>query len=172
MPDRSMPDPKPSGAFSAGCSCGAGCSSDLCALSALASTAAIVRLTHDYCWALDTRDWERLRLIFLPDVVAHLGAGGQRGVDEVIARTSSALSRLDVSQHTVSTHDVNITGDSATGRCYLHAQHVLRGTPGGDNFVIGGRYDDRYVRTSAGWRIAERRLTMIWFEGNPAVVQH
>jgi hypothetical protein len=161
-----MPDPNPSGAFSAGCSCGVGCSSDL------ADTAAIVRLTHDYCWALDTREWERLRLIFVPDVVAHLGAGGQRGVDEVIARTSRALSHLDASQHTVSTHDVVITGDSATGRCYLHAQHVRRGIPGGDNFVIGGRYDDHYVRTSNGWRIAERRLTMIWFEGNPAVVQH
>lgn len=132
---------------------------------------AIVRLTHDYCWALDTCEWDLLRDVFTPDVEADLGAGGQHGVDEVIARVSSALSHLDASQHNVSTHQIDIDGDTATGRCNLIAQHVRKGTDGGDNFVVGGIYHDRYVRTPAGWRISGRTLVTVWTEGNYAVIR-
>ena len=48
---------------------------------------------------------------------------------------------------------------------------MLRGTEGGDNYIIAGRYDDRVVRTPDGWRIAHRVLTVDWTEGNPAVVR-
>ena len=129
----------------------------------------IIAITHDYCWALDTGDWDALRSVFTPDVVTDLGAGGQNGIDEVIARVSSALGRLDDSQHIVATHQIRIDGDSATCRCYLHAQHILRDTPGGDHFIVGGRYEDRCIRTPDGWRIAERSLVVMWREGNTAV---
>ena len=137
---------------------------------ALADQAAIARLTHDYCWALDTKDWEALRDVFVPDVVAHLSRE-LHGVDAVIERISGALGPLDDSQHLVATHRIDVEGDTATGRCYLQAQHVRRGTEGGDNFMVGGRYEDRYVRTPEGWRIAERRLVVMWVDGNRAVVR-
>ena len=60
-------------------------------------------------------------------------------------------------------------GDTATCRCYLHAQHTLHGTPGGDNFIIAGRYVDDLVRTADGWRITHRVLHFDWNEGNPKV---
>lgn len=134
-----------------------------------ADEAAIVRLTHDYCWALDTHDFEALRSVFMPDCVTRLG-GEQHGVDEVIARVSSALGSLDTSQHMVSTHQIRTDGDAATGRCYLHAQHVRGDTDGGGQYIVAGRYEDRYVRTSDGWRIAERELVVMWTAGDRAVV--
>ena len=33
-------------------------------------------------------------------------------------------------------------------------------------FFVGGRYDDDFVRTAAGWRIAKRVETTLWFEGS------
>ena len=33
-------------------------------------------------------------------------------------------------------------------------------------FYIGGRYDDEFVRTAAGWRIAKRVETLLWFQGS------
>jgi hypothetical protein len=48
---------------------------------------------------------------------------------------------------------------------------VRRGVDGGDNFVIGGYYEDDLVRTAAGWRIRHRRLVMTWREGNPGVLR-
>jgi hypothetical protein len=48
---------------------------------------------------------------------------------------------------------------------------VLAGTEGGDNYIVGGTYEDRLVRTGAGWRIAHRVMTQTWTEGNPGVVR-
>ena len=123
----------------------------------------LVQLTHAYCWALDTKEWDELRHVFTDDAVTDLGKGGQTGIEQIIARVSDALSAFDVTQHTVSTHQIAIDGDSASGRCYVQAQHVRRGAAGGgDNMMIGARYEDRYVRTSAGWRIAERAIIFMW----------
>lgn len=134
---------------------------------------AIVQLTIDYCWALDTGDWDTLRRVFTDDAVTDLGAGGQRGIEEIIERVSSALGHLDDSQHMVSTHQIRVDDDGrgAVGRCYLHAQHIRRAAEGGPHFVVAGRYEDRYVRTDDGWRIAERRIVTMWTEGNVAVVR-
>lgn len=136
---------------------------------ALVERSAIVQLTIDYCWALDSGHWDGLRGLFTPDATADLGAGGQRGIDEIIARVSSALGPLDDSQHLVSNHQIDLDGRQATGRCYLQAQHIRAGADGGDLYTVGGRYEDRYVRTDAGWRIAERRIVPMWTAGNRRV---
>jgi hypothetical protein len=52
----------------------------------------------------------------------------------------------------------------------LHAQHVLPGTTGGEQFIVAGRYLDKLVRTEDGWRIAERTLDAMWTAGNAAVI--
>lgn len=130
---------------------------------------AIVQLTVDYCWALDTGAWEDLRRVFTADATADLGKGGQRGVDEIIARVSSALGPLDDSQHMVSTHQITIDGDTATGRCYLQAQHIRHDVDGSPLYTVGARYEDRYERTADGWRIADRTIVPMWRDGNPEV---
>ncbi len=134
--------------------------------------AAIVQLTIDYCWALDTGSWDDLRVVFTADAVTDLGAGGQQGIEAIIERVSSALGLLDDSQHMVSNHQVVFEPDGrATGRCYLQAQHIKAGVEGGSLYTVGARYEDRYVKTAAGWRIAERRIVPLWTEGNRAVFQ-
>ena len=132
---------------------------------------AIVDLTHAYCWALDTHQWDDLRQVFLPDATAVLGGSHLEGIEAIIARVTQALSPLDDSQHMVSTHQIRLAGDRATSRCYLHAQHVRHAAPGGPNFIIAGRYEDELVRTTDGWRIAHRDLVPMWREGNSAVVR-
>ena len=93
------------------------------------------------------------------------------GLPAIIEKVRNALGPLDASQHIVSNQQVTIDGDTATCRCYLHAQHTLRGTEGGDNFVIAGRYDDELIRTDDGWRITFRKLSRDWVEGNPGIRQ-
>lgn len=124
---------------------------------------AIVELTATYCWALDEMDFERLRDVFVPDASAQLGRTSHEGVDEIIERISSTLARFDGSQHMVSTHLIDIDGDTARCRCYLQAQHVR--PDGGPLLTVGGRYEDRLVRTADGWRIAHRALVEMWRAG-------
>ena len=33
-------------------------------------------------------------------------------------------------------------------------------------FFVGARYDDDFVRTAAGWKIAKRVETTLWFQGS------
>jgi hypothetical protein len=48
---------------------------------------------------------------------------------------------------------------------------VRAAAEGGDNFIVGGYYEDRVVRTPDGWRIAHRLMQQTWTEGNPAVTK-
>lgn len=131
---------------------------------------AIIDVTVAYCWALDTGDWSALDDVFLPDATAELGTPLVLDLDGIKKRVKSVLEPLDGSQHVVSTHQITVDGDTATCRCYLMAQHVRDGVPGGDNLMLGGRYEDALIRTSAGWRISHRKLITTWREGNPKVV--
>lgn len=135
---------------------------------------AIVELAVAYCWALDTCDWDALDRVFTADATAVLGSPLLRSVEAIKQRVARALSPLDSSQHMVNTHQVDVDGDTATSRCYFHAQHVRcsAGAAGASpNFIVAGRYEDRLVRTSDGWRIAHRELVTMWTEGNERVVR-
>ena len=136
---------------------------------ALADRQAVIDLTIAYAWALDTRCYDDLDAVFIADATAQLG-GVQIGRDAIKRRVADALDPLDVSQHFLGNHQVDLDGDRATGRTSLHAQHVKRGTPGGELFLVAGTYDDRLVRTPDGWRIEHRVLTVLWTDGNPAVL--
>ncbi|MCY3633618.1 MAG: nuclear transport factor 2 family protein [bacterium] len=138
-------------------------------IQALADEQAVINLASRYCWALDTQEFEELRNIFTPDAFAILGGTQCYGIDAIIQRISSALTRLDVSHHLVGSHVVTVDGDRATHQCYLQAQHVLQGTEGGDLWMVAGTYDDKMVRTPDGWRISQRILSRVWTEGNPDV---
>ena len=135
----------------------------------LADVQAIVDLTVAYSYALDERHFDDLDDVFVPDATAELG-WLLEGRDAIKDRIRDALVPLDASQHLVATHQVHVDGDRATGRCYLQAQHVKANTEGGSLFMVGGRYEDRYVRTADGWRIAHRTLIVLWTDGNPAVL--
>ncbi len=141
-------------------------------VAALADRLAIVELTHRYCWALDSRRWDLLDEVFLPDATAELRSTSVlEGRDVIRERIRRSIAPLDATQHTVTNHMIEIDGNTATSRCYLHSQHVRHAAEGGVLYVIAGRYEDRLVRTAAGWRIAFRRLVEVWHDGNFAVVR-
>jgi 3-phenylpropionate/cinnamic acid dioxygenase small subunit len=130
----------------------------------------IVAIAHRYCRALDTKDWDTLRDVFISDATGDLASSSTLvGVDAIIGRIRGALERLDDSQHLVGNHEVIVDGDAATHRCYLQAQHVRKAASGGPNYIVAGRYEDDLVRTEHGWRIAHRRLVVMWTDGNVAV---
>jgi len=135
----------------------------------LADRQAIVDLTIAYSYALDDRRFDDLDDVFLPDATAELG-WLLEGRDAIKDRIRDALVPLDASQHLLAAHQVQLDGDRATGRCYLQAQHVRVDADGGPLFMVGGRYEDRYVRSLDGWRIEHRSLVILWTDGNAAVL--
>ncbi len=124
-------------------------------------------MTVAYCWALDTRSTTSSIGVFLPDATAELGRS-LHGLEAIKGRIAEALDPLDASQHMVATHQVKIDGDRADG-AHLPAGPARQGP--GALFMVGGRYDDRFVRTPDGWRIEHRELTVLWTDGDAAVLQ-
>jgi 3-phenylpropionate/cinnamic acid dioxygenase small subunit len=139
----------------------------------IADRLAIVDLLHRYATSLDTRDWDLLASVFTDDAIADYGelAGINNGVAAIVKVCHDALQGLDASQHIVSNEVIELAGDRARSRCYLQAQHVYLGAEGGDNFLVGGTYEDEVVRTGQGWRIAHRRLITTWVDGNASVFE-
>lgn len=132
----------------------------------------IVDLLHRYAAGLDRRDWELLASVFTEDGVADyssLELGVNEGPDTIVELCRGALGGLDATQHIITNERIEIDGDRARASCYFQAQHVFRGAPGGDNFIVAGTYEDELVRTTAGWRIERRTLIPTWFEGNASV---
>ena len=76
-------------------------------------------------------------------------------------------------QHLIGTIDVSVSGDTATMTSEVHATHVL---PNGGMDVANGKYTDKVVKTSDGWRISARNLKLITFlnipAGKPKVGEH
>ncbi|WP_409329655.1 nuclear transport factor 2 family protein [Trujillonella humicola] len=125
-----------------------------------------------YSTALDAREWELLGEVFTPDATCDYGTLGRpRGVEEITALIRGTIGDLDATQHLVGNVVVRVDGDEASADCYLISQHVRAGTPGGDHYLLGGRYADHVVRTPAGWRIAHRTLHRTWTSGNRDVVR-
>lgn len=125
-----------------------------------------------YALALDSRDWAWLRRLFLPAAVAEYGGdlGLRRGYESIEAACQAALVPLTSSQHLMGNHLVTLRADEADAVCYFQATHVKAGAPGGDTYTVAGRYDDHLVADGASWRIARKVLTVMWTDGNPAVL--
>ena len=141
------------------------------ALQELVDRREIDDVLYRYAQALDSRDWDLLRSCFTDDAVADfLDLGGvNEGPEAIVALCRQALEGLDASQHLIGTPLATIDGDRATATCYLQAQHVFQGAPGGDHYLVAGTYEDRLIRTPDGWRIEHRTLRASWNDGNAGV---
>lgn len=142
-------------------------------LSELNDQVEISKLLTRYTYGLDSRDWDLLGSCFTERGVADFGelGGVHDGRDAIVAFCRSVLAGLDASQHLIGSISIDCSGDEASAVCYFQAQHVFKGAEGGDNYLVGGTYRDRVLRSAEGWRIAHRTLEASWFDGNPVVFE-
>ena len=136
-------------------------------LAQIADRLAIEDLLTRYCVAIDTRDWELLDTIFVPDAfVDYTSSGGVKGpYPEVRAWLADVLPRFAMSQHLVTNKQISISGDAATSRAYFY-NPMGTSQPNGKLalFFVGGYYEDALVRTGEGWRIERRIEKQAWVD--------
>jgi SnoaL-like domain len=68
--------------------------------------------------------------------------------------------------HMVSTHQVVVDGDGATGEAYCEAHYVL----GSDDLVMAVRYNDDYRKIEDEWRFLRRAVNVMWTSERPVTV--
>jgi 3-phenylpropionate/cinnamic acid dioxygenase small subunit len=132
----------------------------------------IEELLFRYSHAIDSRNFEALRDVFTEDAfIDYSEMGGSKGdLDETISFLGSSMALFASFQHAVSNILIDFASDrqSATVRSILQNPMVLDKGDGETHvFFCGLWYNDKLVRTPAGWRIKERSEEKSYFHNVP-----
>lgn len=125
---------------------------------------AIRQLKYRYFRCLDTKDWTGVESCFVPEATASYPQQECASRDVIIAFLSGAMVPDLVSVHHGHHPEIELAGDSATGRWYLQDTVLV---PAHDFALEGAAiYTDRYLRTPGGWRMShtgyERIFEATW----------
>lgn len=124
------------------------------------------------CHAIDERDWDTYRSVYADDaIIDDIGAGPGNTVDQMVEFLRSALEKVVLIQHAISTSRIDIDGDTAKAKTVCHCPVVLPTADGGtEMFFQGLWYEDKLVRTVDGWKIS-KRAERNYFHNMPAGFQ-
>ncbi len=115
----------------------------------------IEKVLVDYANAIDTHNWDLLDQVFTADARLDYHEVGDWVGDRagLKAWLSEVLPAPGSYQHLTATAKIEVDGDRAKSRIYLHNPMPL-----GENGLMfeGHRYRDRWERTAEGWRIVDR----------------
>ena len=116
---------------------------------------AIRALVHRYTMAIEARDAAAWSATWAEDGIWDLGGRVTEGRDAVRRTWEAAMAGFVEVGHVASFAELSVDGDAATGRWVVDERTL---DSEGNELSFTADYHDRYVRTSDGWRIAERRL--------------
>lgn len=123
------------------------------ALQELLDHRAISQLSIDYMRALDRLDGELLRSVYHPDATDDRGFFAGSG-PEFCDFALGVLASHKTNHHMLGQMNIAIEGDIAFGEIYFNAYHRIasegEGTGEEMDFVVIGRYVDRYERRRVG----------------------
>lgn len=128
----------------------------------------IAELMARYADMVDRRDWKRMDQIFaLEATIDFRSSGGRAGpFREMLAWLDRALESWPRNLHLITNLIIDLEGDRASTRCYFHVPTGRDAREGAQYTVThSGRYLDRLIRTSDGWRIVERVCEQVVREG-------
>ena len=123
-----------------------------------------------YADALDTRRWELLSEVFVPEVEFDFGEWTVASREEAVAIIRSYLEDCGPTQHLLGNYRIDVNGDAARSRVYVRAFHVGIGEATGKTYEMGGEYRDELRRTPEGWRSHRREGVVFWEVGSRDVL--
>lgn len=110
-----------------------------------------------YCRGCDRRDFALVRSLYHDDAIDDHGAMFRGGPDAFVAWLPEAMAHWDATRHSVTNSLFAIDGDMAEGEHYVVAWHRTR-SPGAKEYIVHGRYLDRYARRDGVWKFLHRSL--------------
>ncbi|BBY42309.1 nuclear transport factor 2 family protein [Mycolicibacterium celeriflavum] len=114
----------------------------------------IERALYTTARAMDDHDWSAVAEVFADDATGDLGTGPLVGSGAIVALIRSYLDACGPTQHLLGNVIVDVAGDSAVSRAYVHDLHLS--ADGAERFYTMGDYRDRWERRAGRWRIVER----------------
>ena len=118
---------------------------------------ALRRLVMRYCRGVDRRDWALVRSCYHDDAIDEHGRMFQGGPDAFVAWLPEAMAPWEVTVHGISNSFFAVAGDSAEGEHYVRAYHRTH-PPQRKEYIVHGRFLDRYARRDGEWKFLRRSL--------------
>ena len=114
---------------------------------------AIKALKYRYLRCVDMRLWDELAQTLTPEVTASYGKRlSYTGRDQLVAGLRGQMTDNMVSEHQAHHPEIEVDGDTATGRWYLQDRIIV---PAFNYLMIGSAfYEDRYARVDGRWLIS------------------
>lgn len=112
----------------------------------------VSQLKYRYLRCLDTKDWDGFRDCFVPEATGDYDGLVFADRAALVDYMQQHLPDGMLTLHQVHHPEIDVDGDTATGRWYLQDRVVVQAF----DFMLEGAsfYDDRYVRTADGWRVS------------------
>jgi 3-phenylpropionate/cinnamic acid dioxygenase small subunit len=127
---------------------------------------AIVSVALRYARSIDTKNAELFMSCFTEDALFGLPKLRMDPGMKLEMAMPFLDSLFSATQHVTTNFEVDVSGDKASLRSLYIATHVWRENLADPLFVMGGHYQDTFVRSDDGWRIQDRLLVNAWFTGD------
>ncbi|MDG5482676.1 nuclear transport factor 2 family protein [Mycolicibacterium gadium] len=124
------------------------------ALKTLLDQRDIERALYVVARAMDDHDWTVVAELFADDATADLGTGPLLGGAAIVALIRGYLDACGSTQHLLGNVVVDVAGDTAVSRAYVHDLHLS--ADGSERFYTMGDYHDSWERRAGRWQIVER----------------
>ncbi|MGW8204723.1 nuclear transport factor 2 family protein [Sphingomonas sp. VDB2] len=110
-----------------------------------------------YCRGCDRRDFMLVRSLYHDDAIDDHGAMFRGGPDDFVAWLPQAMAPWQATRHSIANSLFVVDGDRAEGEHHVEAWHRSHG-PEPRDYIVYGRYLDRYERRDGVWKFSHRSL--------------
>jgi len=114
-------------------------------------------LVMRYCRGADRRDFGLVRSLYHDDAIDDHGAMFRGGPDAFVAWLPEATAPWELTIHSITNSLFAIDGDQAEGEHHVCAYHRTW-PPQRREYIVYGRYLDRYERRHGEWKFSYRSL--------------
>lgn len=121
---------------------------------------AISRLKYAYLRCLDTKQWDGFSDCFVSEATADYNGLEFADRAALVDYMRANLGEGMITMHQVHHPEIDVDGDTATGRWYLVDRVIVDAV----KFMLEGAafYEDRYVRTEEGWKVSHTGYRRTW----------
>lgn len=139
-------------------------------INSLADRLAIIELLNRFGIAIDLRDWETFHSLFAEEVEFDYSSIGEVAVtlhpDDITKTARKDLGGFQATQHGITNHQVQLSGDNATCYAHVRAMHFLPNNKSESMLEIGGYYTAKLVRIDSNWKIQSWKFIILWSKGD------
>jgi ketosteroid isomerase-like protein len=110
----------------------------------------IRKLRNMYHYFINERLPERFRELYTDDAVLQFDEHMTIEGGDAIVKAMANVPEGTLIKQFIHSHQIDVEGDEASGFAYLDARYGQDG----QSLIVAARYDEKYRRTTEGWRIA------------------